>query len=316
MKSKSFFLVIFAITLFLFLSCSKDDNDNDKAKKGNLKVEITDAPVDDANVEAVFITVADIKVDGNSLEGFNKTTLDLMAYQHGNTFLLMNTDMEARSYSSIELILDYDTDANGNQPGCYVMEKEGDKHRISTNTNRFDMHTGFNVEADKVTNLVIDFDLRKTIKRSDGGDSDYALVEPSHMNNCIRVVSRTESGVISGSCNDLLSGSDMIVVYAYHKGTFNRETETQGSAESNILFHKAVNSSRLDANGNYELHFLKQGEYELHFASYQRNLLTGRMELKGTLILDVLSAIDLGSVAVNAESTTTVNVEVTGILPV
>jgi hypothetical protein len=38
-----------------------------------LKIELTDAPIDDTRVEGVFVTIADVKVDGQSLEGIQQS---------------------------------------------------------------------------------------------------------------------------------------------------------------------------------------------------------------------------------------------------
>jgi hypothetical protein len=65
--------------LFLTLNaCLKDPETGvTGATKGDARIEITDAPTDDPNVKAVFVTVADIKVDGKSWAGFDgKVTID------------------------------------------------------------------------------------------------------------------------------------------------------------------------------------------------------------------------------------------------
>lgn len=315
MKLTKFILASLIFSLFFLIGCSKDD-DNGGSAQGNLKLEITDAPADDAEIEAVFITVAEIEVDGKKVEGFNKTTIDLMLYQEGLTYLLADIELDARQYNRVSLVLDNTSDAAGNTPGCYVLTTDGLKHQLATGTNKVHLDYNFKVEQNTEAHLVIDFDLRKSIKRSETGESKYAFVASAQMNNSIRVVSASNSGIISGNCNDAVSDSDLIVVYAYHKGSFNKNTETQASSETDLLFSNAVNSTTVKANGNFEMHFLEEGEYELHFASYKRDSETGRVELNGSLVLDVLTSVDLESVQVNAASSTTVNVLVTGILPV
>lgn len=312
---KKFFLATLILSLFSLFACNKDD-DNGGSAKGNLKLDITDAPVDDAEIEAVFVTVAEIEVDGEKVEGFNKTTIDLLLYQEGLTHLLADVELDAKQYNRVSLVLDNDTDAEGNSPGCYVETTDGLRHKLGTNTHKVHLDHNFNVEQNMETNLVIDFDLRKTIKRSEEGVNNYEFVASAQMNNSIRVVHASESGTIGGNCNDEITDSDLIIVYAYHKGEFNRNEETQTSSQTNLLFSNAVNSTVVDANGDYQLHFLEEGEYELHFASYKRNGDTGRLELNGSLELDILTSVDLEEVQVNANSNTTVNVLVTGILPV
>ena len=111
------------MSLLTMASCSKNEDDNttpEEAEAYNTSFKITDAPIDNANVDAVFVTIADVKVDGASLEGFSKTTVELSALVNGETETLGNLDLAAGSYSNIELQLDYVTDDDGNTPGCWV----------------------------------------------------------------------------------------------------------------------------------------------------------------------------------------------------
>jgi hypothetical protein len=315
MKTKNLILFMMSLMVFAFTACNKDD-DNSEAQKGLLRIEVTDAPVDDAKVEAVFVTIADVKIDGQSVEGFNKTTVDLLAYQNGSTFTLVQTEMEARSYNSITFELDFETDAQGNSPACYVRDENGTKHPLASGSVSITKNMDINIESGRNTEIVADFDLRKAIKRGQGASSEYEFVSQARLNGAVRAVNKQSAGKIAGACNYQGTNSDMVVVYAYHKGSFNRNTEVQGSSETNLKFHNAVSSAKVQANGNYELHFLEEGEYELHFASYERNAATGRLELKGSLVLDVLGSINLESVSVNAASTTTVNVQAISVLPI
>jgi hypothetical protein len=318
MKRKIVLLTTLTFLIIAFNACKKDNDPNgpSNGQKGQITIDVTDAPADDTNVKGVFVTIADIKIDGKSVEGFSMTTIDLMAYQNGHSKNIGTFDLDAKAYSTIQLILNNDQDENGNSPGCYVIETEGAKHKLSsTSSNEVNMNYTFASESSKTTNLVIDFDLRKTIKRDQSGVSEYAFVSSAELNSAVRVVSKIKSGTIMGNCNDTFSNSDMIIVYAYKKGTFDRNVEIQGSAQSGLQFHNAVNSTKVDANGGFELHFLEAGEYEIHFAAYEHNQNSGEMDLSGTLLVDALSSIDLGSISVNASATVTANVLVTGIMP-
>ncbi len=310
MKFRNLLLYFMALSLVAFTACDDDDDDDET---GSVRVEITDAPVDDTEVESVFVTIADIRVDGESLDGYDKTTINLMAYQQGNTKLLTTSDLEADTYGSMTLILDFDENDNGTSPGCYVEETDGTQHKLTSTSSDIDVLDGFTISGNTQTDLVIDFDLRKTIKRESGGNDDYDFVAESNMSTAIRIADKNQTGVISGSCNDAVTGSDQVIVYAYHKGYYDRAVETTGSADSDLKFHNAVSSAEVDSNNDYELHFLTQGEYELVFATYQRDPSTGQLELTGTLLVD--TSVNLESVMVDATVTTTVNVDATGILP-
>ncbi|WP_297764051.1 DUF4382 domain-containing protein [uncultured Muriicola sp.] len=300
-------------TILLTVSCSKDDNEADMTGESyNTTFKITDAPIDYANVEGVFVTITDVKVDGNSLEGFTTTTVDLAALVNGQTATLGNLDLAARSYSNIELILDFESDANGASPGCYVAMANGAKDQITAMTNRISVTDSFEVFASNVNEVIIDFDLRKTIKEEQGTmGSDFEFVSMSELSAGIRTVNEETTGRITGTANDAQNTSDRIVVYAYEAGTFNAETETAGQGESNITFKNAITSSVVSSlNGSYNLSFLEEGNYELVFASYNQD---GDVFYFNTLLeAESTTGVNLGSISVTSALQISANVTITG----
>lgn len=312
MMFRNFLFSAIALSMFIFTSCQKDDDNDDM--QGSIQLEITDAPVDDANVRAVFVTISDVKVDGQSLVGFNKTTIDLMTLQNGITSDLVKADLDANSYSSVTLVLDYESDESGNPLGCYLETLDGTKHTLISSDLDVQIDYDFDVRSNSTTNLVVDFDLRKSIKRSSGSGSQYSFVGNTEMNKALRIVAKNKTGTILGNCNDQVVNNAKVVVYAYHKNDLNVNNEIEGSAQSNLKFYNAVSSAVVDDDGSYELHFLEEGTYELYFAPYRRNM-NGELVLNGTLIMDLLSDVNLSSINVAAAASTTVNINITGILP-
>lgn len=309
MKRNGIFLLILSVLAFGWTSCDDDDNNMDEAT-GELSLEVTDAPIDDSRVEATFVTISDIRLGGNSLEGYQETTVDVYALQNGMTELLADSEVEAGTYQTIELDLNYDTDADGNSPGCYVEDSEGTQHPLGTGEQTVSLSTDLSVEADSRVEYVLDFDLRKCIERSEGA-SEYQFTGNTDLEAGLRLINKNRAGIIEGNCEDSFSSSDRIVVYAYAEGTYNRNTETQ--EQNGRAFANAENSASVQANGNYELHFLEEGNYELVFASYEEDA-EGNMELQGTLELDVLSSINIDNITVDAGATVTLDVLVTGLL--
>lgn len=306
-------ITLIMLLVFSILSCEKDPDES--GLEGEVQVEITDAPVDDAQVRAVFITIADVRVDGNSINGFSKTSLDISSYQNGNTELLGALNLDAKSYSEVTLVLDYDTDASGNSPGCYVVDESGSRQPVRSTSDEIKIRNNFEVVANQTTQLLIDFDLRKCLTREEAptAEDEYEFVSSSEMNSSLRLVNRNESGMITGNCQDLVSDSETLVVFAYRKGTYNRDNEVEGGDD--LTFKGAVTSAVVAGNGDYELHFLEAGEYEIHFGSFKDEDNNGKAELQGTLVLDAITAIDLGAITVDAQASVTVNVLATGIIP-
>lgn len=310
------FLMYVGITMgtaMLMFSCSEDnDNGNPEGETYNTTYKITDAPVDNAQIEAVIVTVSDVKVNGSSLEGFNKTTFDLSALVNGQTKTLGNLQMEAGSYSNIELVLDYDADMNGNAPGCYVEMADGTKDKIESTSQTIDISDSFEVFATNTNEIIIDFDLRKTIKEEQGTlESDFDFVTAAELSAGLRTVNREATGEINGTVNDAENTSDKIVVYAYEKGTYNAEVETQGQGESNVRFANAVTSAEVGGiNNSYSLNFLATGEYELIFVSYLKD--GNQFYFNSTLEVESTTGLDLGALQVTSALQLSANVTVTG----
>lgn len=301
------------MSVFAFVSCT--DNNDDPGMDGesyDTTFKVTDAPIDNANVEAVVVTIANVKVDGKALEGFTATTVNLAALVNGKTETLGNMDLQAGSYSNIEFELDFEKDVNGNSPGCYVEMADGTKDALVASSNKIAIQDKFEVLAKSANQVVIDFDLRKTVKEDQGTlSSDFNFVTMSELSAGIRVVNEDLSGKISGTANDANNTSDKIIVYAYEKGTFNADAETKGSGASNITFANAVTSSEVTGlSGSYNLSFLKEGEYELVFASYTED--NNELFFNSMLNAESTTGLNLGAISVTSSVQINANVTITG----
>ena len=299
MKTKNLFTAAILLLSITFLaSCSNDDGTSYGDEKSKTNFYITDAPTDNTNVKGVIVTVADVKINGVSIEGFTKTTIDLMQYQKGMKKLLGNLELNTGTYSNITLVLDHQTDASGNAPGSYVLMTNGTVKAIQNSSNSININGAFEVLASSENNIVLDFDIRKSIVES--GSNDFKFVTSGELSNSVRVVNEANAGEIKGTASDTQNTSDKIIVYAYAKGTFNaaKETSAQGSG---VMFAKAANSSSVNkATGSYQLNFLSKGDYELHFVSYKDTNNDGKFEFNGLLDASSVTGIDLKSISIGS----------------
>lgn len=307
-------VLIFAASL---TSCKKDDDTNNGGTgTAATTIKVTDAPMDDANVTGAFVTITDIKLDGQSVQGFTKTTVDLAAYRNGNTKTLGNFNLDGKTYSNITFVLDYDTDESGNTPGSYVMTTGNVKHKLSSSSNMITVSKNFTLQSNASNSIVADFDLRKMIIAQTGNPADqYDFATTAELQNDIRVVSESNSSTISGTLSDAVSGSVKVVAYLYKKGTYNRTTEMQGQGSSNVQFSNAVSSTLVASNGAYQFNFLENGDYEVHFASYKDANSDGKLELAGTLIVLAGGGLDILNLLLNTNATLTLNVTASAVLP-
>lgn len=301
-------------SMFFVVSCSKDNNDNGGGEQYSTTYKITDAPVDYAGVEAVFVTITDVRVDGQSLNGFQAMTIDLKSLVDGRTQTLGDLDLSAGTYSNVELVLDYEQDVNGNAPGCYVEMADGTKDKLQASANSIRVNDSYEVFAGAANEVVLDFDLRKTIREESGSTgTDFEFVSMSELQSGIRSVNTEVAGSIEGTVNDTQNTSDKIVVYAYEKGTFNAEAETQGSGESQVQFANAVTSDVVAGiGGSYSLNFLEEGEYELVFVSYEERQDNSGLDFNALLNAESTAGLNLGSISVSGALQVSANVTITG----
>lgn len=307
-------LILFSTAI---ASCSKDDNNNNNGSgTASTNFQVTDAAIDDANVTAAYVTISDVKVDGQSVSGFTKTTVNLAAYQNGSVQSLGTFNVPAKTYSNVTFVLDFNTDANGNAPGSYVVTTGGIKHQLTAaGGNTITVSKPIALVASGTNTVTADFDLRKMIIRQTGGGADlYNFATSAELQNDVRVT--VENGTISGTLTDnVVGGAGKVVVYAYKKGTFNRATELSGQGSSNVQFANSVASATVGAGGAYSIHFLDSGNYELYFASYKDTNADGQYELQGTLVTTASGGLDLTNLSVAMNATLTANVAASAVLP-
>lgn len=306
---------IFGIAILLLPGC---DQSNEPMGVGDAEFQITDAPSDDASIQSVFVTVADIKVDGKSVEGFTRTTFDLKAYREGNAKVLGSTKLLAKGYSNITLVLDTDTDANGVAPGCYVLADNAKYKLRSGGTIDVVVSKSWNVAANTTSKIVLDFDLRKAIRSMDDQQIRYNFVSNENLQASVRLVAREKTGMIIGSYSEQNStNADMIVAYAYKKGTYNAAVETAAQGDDAIRFKNAVTSAAVSSGltATYKLAFLEEGDYEIHFAAYHKDAATGRFALVSMLKSETTANGLLGGfVTVKAGVNLTISSTITGTL--
>ncbi|MEO6758262.1 MAG: DUF4382 domain-containing protein, partial [Saprospiraceae bacterium] len=189
------------------ISCTKDDNNT--GSQGTVNFEVTDAPVDDPNIQSVFVTVVAVKVDGTTISDFSsKQTIDLLAYQNGSVKGLGSGKLNGGTYTDVRLVLDFNADASGTGPGCYVLTKDGVKHALSTSanaSNELKSTTALKVTGNATTTAVFDFDLRKAIQYTSSGTSKYQFVTDAELAAAVRIVNKDEAGSIVGSFTDALN---------------------------------------------------------------------------------------------------------------
>ncbi|PWG06157.1 DUF4382 domain-containing protein [Polaribacter aquimarinus] len=310
---KSIFKIGMLAVLVSFASCSEQaESLPDDTQTRNTKVSITDAPIDNAEVSGAFVTITDVKVNGVSVEGFNTTTIDLMTLQNGKKEILGDLDLKVGSMSEVSLVLDYDFDEDGNSPGSFIKTTDGVKHKLEASTKEIKIADRVEVLASSANEIIIDFDLRKTIIASNDNNHKFDFVTDFELSNGLRLVNNDEAGTVSGSVSDSKNTSDKILVFAYKVGAYT-EAETRGQGASNVRFANAETSAVVSSNSTYSLSFLKEGDYEIKFASFTDEDQDGELEFKGMLDVESTLGINLNSVNVSSKTNLNLLVNVKGV---
>ena len=318
LKRKLSAILITLMATAVIQSCSKNNDSITPAPdgQGTLMMEVTDAPSDDANIKGTFVTVTEVRIDGKKFSGFSgKKTIELSAYQNGNVAALGLGNIQTGTYGNISLILDNATDQNGNAPGCYTMTTDNMKYNLTGSVSgqtEIVSSKAFEVKEKQQTNIVLDFDIRKAVTDNNGSTAGgYTFVSSADLNASTRLLIKTQTGGIKGNCANYKEPNSKLIVYAYKKGAYN-SSETKGQGSGNVQFKNAVTSCLADGNGNYNLSFLEEGDYDVRFATCKNNG-SGQFILQSMLNLN--SLINLTSVSVKANTSVTLDVAVTGLLP-
>lgn len=284
-----------------------DINDSSKPQ-GNLSVAITDAPIDQAEVTGAFVTITSVKVDGQVLSGFKgPQTVNLLALQNGNSLNLGTQSVAADQYSKLTLEISSETDANGVAPGSYITFTNGTKEKLELSGNgKIEIELkpkNFEVTESGNTEIIVDFDLRKSIKSK---NNDFSFVTLGELKSGVRAEVKAKTGTLKGKIDNYGAIGSKVIVYAYQKGSFNGNSEINGQGSSDIKFANAVSSAVVDGGGNFTLAFLPAGEYEIYVEKPQS---TG-LGLGINTLLELTSNSNLKALAVNANAQTNVSLSV------
>ena len=300
----------------LMTACDKDDVDAPESNEGLLRVEITDAPIDDADVAGVFVTVAEVRVNGEASARFAEaTTIELSNYSGGSTFVLAeDIAVDAEADARVEIVLDLESDASASGPGAYVLRADGSKDALTFGGAAqvvIEAAAAFDVEAEAETRVVADLDLRKAVKRDTAStrQDDFTFGSEAHLRASARVVDVSATGKIEGDATASYEQAEdeTLIVYAFAQGSYQHDAAVDSD------FANATTSARVNADGSFTLAFLPAGQYDLVTASY-RNDADGHVELQGTVAVDALLMVDTKAVTVESGASASLALTLSGVM--
>ncbi|PWD98634.1 DUF4382 domain-containing protein [Marinilabilia rubra] len=261
---KLLFLTPLLILPLIFGACS--ENDNNATEKGQIKLSITDAPLDADNISEVNISVTGVQYqneDGEwaTFEGFEgPQTHDLLDLTRGESELLGSFEIEAGTYTQLRFMLDAVErgESSVSNPGCYlVFEDESEQPLFvpSGSQTGYKANGEFTVPMNGVVSVTADFDARKSVVKA--GNSGKYILKPT-----IRLIVEDQAGSIAGMVSNVPEGSEAMV-YIYENNTYSEEEEAEPVEEEAVRFANAISSDMVDETGMYKLAFLAPGTYDL-----------------------------------------------------
>ncbi len=221
------------------------------SSSGSLSLSVTDSPVDSAlSVVVTFTGVILNPEDGDRIEITYDTPrqIDLLALNGGVTeFLLEDEVVPAGRYSWIRLMVD--------EAASYIDVGSGQEALSIPSGSRsgLKLNRGFSVDNDGSAAFTIDFDLRKSVTRTGGGD--YKL-RPT-----LRIVDDSEVGSLSGTVS---AGplSDCANSSLYAGSVYVYEDESGSADDYDGDSDDPVASAMVDTTDfSYTVAFLEEGDY-------------------------------------------------------
>lgn len=249
------FLKLLSITLLVLLiavGCSDDDSTSPGTVTGNgtLKMYMTDAPGD---YDAVNVTISSVSVhyadgteeteeegelapskasadEGTWIEVSAETmTIDLLTLANGATFMIGTTELAAGQYTQVRLAVE-----------SAEVIIDGETIPLTIPSSVIKLIHPFTIEADAITELVLDFDAQRSVNVTGGNNPTYK------MNPTIRIAEAIQSGAITGTVTN----------------------PGDGATAAAYVGDELVTTSVVDtATGAFTLAFLPQGTYTVVLTS-------------------------------------------------
>jgi len=186
-KTKLIFLI--GIILLILMKC---DSTFDETKTGSLIIQAFDAPFK-GNVEHIYLNInsvsiheaeADDSTSGWTMVSDKDTVIDFLTLVNGEMSNLVESELEEGHYSQIRLMLGDSSLIVVDGISYELRVPSGSQSGVKLNIN-------FDIDADEITELYLDFDAERSINKHPTQDR-YSL-QPT-----FRVIKKVLSGTISG----------------------------------------------------------------------------------------------------------------------
>jgi len=271
-KKSIYWLLSYAI-LFVLSACGSHSDSTATAGRngplpGTLTINITDAPVDNVQEVWVQFTGISIKPAGGEVIDFTFDTeknINLLALQGTlSTFLIDKAVIPSGHYNWVRLNVSAEDDGNND---TYIKLNDGSVHELWIPSNRqsgLKIVTGFDVAPSGSLDLMLDFDLRKSIILNRNGRyklrPTLRMVKTRNTGNIRGIIDSTLLTAANCSDTDPSTGN---AVYLY-TGTDITPNDVNTTSPGPLTSAR-IKLNKDNGNYRYIIGYVPEGEYTLAF---------------------------------------------------
>jgi hypothetical protein len=244
------------------------------APTGTVKLNITDAAVDDPGINGVWVTIGEVQYNlGGDESGWKSFSdfagpreINLLDYQNGVAYELGELELPSGHYNQIRFLLDIPDEGiktPPTTPGCWVSFADGRQDAPlfvpSGLQTGYKAVGSFQVPVNGTVEITADFDLHKSLRLAANGKR--YLLQPT-----IRLVVDDQAGSIAGGVINLPAES--VKIFAYADGLYS-------DAEANVpagdpQFPNSIAGAAVDpGTERYRIALLAGGVYDLVVATVE-----------------------------------------------
>lgn len=263
---------ILIMTCTPLVGCNWSGNGSSSpATNGQLTINITDAPVDDALEVVLVFTGIELQPESGgptiTVNFGTPKSIDILQFSNGNsTNLVDGAQVPAGRYLWMRLLLRAEQNL---QSGSYIRLRDGRQFPLyipSGSETGLKLVRNFNVAQGSITRLLIDFDLRKSVVAPPGQQPNWFL-KPA-----LRLIDELQVGTIKGTVDvaalatalDTTTTTCKPGIYAY-TGSNVTPDDMDGSATDGLdpLVYFPITLSTDSTSAAYTIRWLEAGAYTL-----------------------------------------------------